>query len=52
MSRMMDGSIARAEADERPDIPYDGIQITDRQFPGRFSRVAEPPPWGGIWVFL
>jgi hypothetical protein len=33
-------------------IPGDGARVMYGQFPGKFSRVAEPPSCGCIWLVL
>jgi hypothetical protein len=56
---LADADLGQRARDQGPDglgdgEPHltDGHDVADGQFPGRFSRVAEPPPWGGIWEFL
>jgi hypothetical protein len=41
-----------ADAPDRERDFADGHDIADGQFPGRFSRVAEPRPCGCIWLIL
>jgi hypothetical protein len=56
---LVGADLVQAAADEGPAGACDGepgftdgYDVADGQFPGKSSRVAEPPPCGGIWVFL
>jgi hypothetical protein len=43
---------AGGPTDRQRDFAADADDVADGQFPGKFSRVVEPPPCGGIWIAL
>jgi hypothetical protein len=60
MGRLLVGAdLGQRAGDRLPADGRDGEQdvagrheVPGRRFPGKFSRVAEPPPCGCIWLVL